>query len=285
MSLFLQRTHWFRRAKNHVFSMFCWLATACALLFFVLILFMLFSKGASHLNLALFTETTPGPLTHGGLKNAIIGSLIMSGLGILIAAPLGILIATFLVDFSGKSHLSKVVRFVNDVLLSTPSIILGLFAYSLCVVPFGNFSGLAGAVALAMVALPMIVRSSEDVLYLISPMLKEAAVAMGVARWRVTFKIVYRVAKDGLVTGVLLALARIAGETAPLLFTALDNTFTNYNVFKPMASLPVVIYEFALSPYPSWQNLAWAGALLITLTVLVLNLLARLISNWKEHKS
>lgn len=233
----LQHTSLWRRFKNRLFSVFCMFTTAIALICFISILFVLLEKGLMHWHLAMFTQNTPAPLAAtGGLKNAIIGSVLITGLGIIIAAPLGILIATFLVDFGSKGRTAQIVRFVNDVLLSTPSIIIGLFAYSLCVLPMRHFSGLAGAIALAMIALPMIVRSSEDVLYLVSPMLKEAAVATGTARWYVTVKIVYRVARDGLITGVLLALARIAGETAPLLFTALDNTFTSTNLLKPMAS-------------------------------------------------
>jgi phosphate transport system permease protein len=283
MTPLMQRTSVWRRLKNRLFSIFCVITTLIALMCFILILFVLLQKGLTHWNLSMLTQNTPAPLAaSGGLKNAIIGSILMTGLAIIIAAPLGILIATFLVDFSSKGRTAQIVRFVNDVLLSTPSIIIGLFAYSLCVLPIKHFSGLAGAIALAMIALPMIVRSSEDVLYLVSPMLKEAAVATGTARWYVTFKIVYRVARDGLITGVLLALARIAGETAPLLFTALNNTFTSANLLKPMSSLPVVIYQFALSPYANWKQLAWAGALLITLTVLLLNLLARAIAHRGE---
>lgn len=279
MTPLMQHTRLARRIKNRLFSMFCISTTFIALMFFMLILFVLLEKGLDHWNLAMFSQNTPAPLaTNGGLKNAIIGSMMITGLAMIIAAPLGILIATFLVDFSSKGRIAQIVRFVNDVLLSTPSIIIGLFAYSLCVLPMKHFSGLAGVVALAMIALPMIVRSSEDVLYLVSPMLKEAAIATGISRWYVTIRIVYRVARDGLITGVLLALARIAGETAPLLFTALNNNFSSTNLLKPMSSLPVVIYQFAMSPYANWKQLAWAGALLITLTVLLLNLLARTIA-------
>ncbi|MEM9243586.1 MAG: phosphate ABC transporter permease PstA [Pseudomonadota bacterium] len=267
-----------RRFKNRLFSVSCVIAAAIALLFFLLILFFLIKNGMTHLNLTLFTQDTPAPQQAGGLRNAIIGSIMVSGLGIIIAAPLGILIATFLANFSGKGRLAKTVRFVNDVLLSTPSIVIGLFAYSLCVRPFGHFSAFAGAVALAMIALPMITRSSEDVLYLVPSMLEESAVAMGIARWRITFKIVYRVVSSGLITGSLLAFARISGETAPLLFTALNNNFTTLSFLKPVATLPVVIYQFALSPYKDWQNIAWAGALLITVAILLLNLFARFLA-------
>ena len=200
----------------------------------------------------------------------------MTFIAILIAAPLGILIATFMVEFCGRKRFAKVVRFVNDILLSAPSIVIGLFVYALLVVPMKHFSGLAGAVALAIVALPMIVRASEDVLYLVSPLLRESAVALGLSRWRVTLSIIYRSCKSGLITAVLLALARVFGETAPLLFTALNNQFSS-GFMKPLANLPVVIFQFAMSPYHNWQQLAWSGALLVSLFVLVVNLLARFI--------
>ncbi|MCP3680681.1 MAG: phosphate ABC transporter permease PstA [Gammaproteobacteria bacterium] len=273
------RTRYWRRFKNQLATLCCVLATLLGLLFLISILWILISRGLPYLHPEIFTKVTPAPGEFGGMKNAIIGSVMMTLLAIAIAAPLGILVATFLVEFSGKNRTAKVVRFVNDILLSTPSIVIALFAYSLCVIPLGHFSGFAGAVALAMIALPMIVRASEDVLYLVSPMLKESASALGLPRWRVTAQIVWRVAKDGLLTGSLLALARIAGETAPLFFTALNNQYTNYHMFKPMASLPVMIYEYALSPYTHWQQLAWAAALLMTVAILLLNLLARFISN------
>ena len=279
----IARTHYSRRLNNGAVTLFCYLATAVGLFFLFSILWVLIVQGLPHLKLSLFTHTTPPPGAKGGLKNAMVGSVMMTGLAILIAAPLGVLIATFLVDFSGKNRTAKVVRFVNDILLSTPSIVIGLFAYSLCVIPLGHFSGLAGAIALAIIALPMIVRASEDVLYLVSPLLKESASALGIPRWRVTSQIVWRVAKDGLLTGILLALARIAGETAPLLFTSLNNQYLNYDLLKPMASLPVVIYQYALSPYTEWQHLAWSAALLMAVTILLLNLLARLITNWGKR--
>ncbi len=239
------------------------------------ILWTLLERGFFGLHWQIFVEPTPAPGATGGLSNAIIGSVLMTGLGIVIAAPMGVLIATYLVEFGSKTRLSSMVRFVNDVLLSGPSIIAGLFVYALMVKTLGHFSGLAGAVSLAIIALPMVVRTTEDVLYLVSPMLKEAAIALGIPRWRVTILIVYRAAKSGIITAVLLAMARIAGETAPLLFTALNNQFSSVNLLKPMANLPVVIFQYAMSPYTSWQSLAWAGALLITAVILIVNLVAR----------
>lgn len=271
-----------RRLKNHFFTVFCYATSCISIIVLALILWSLVSRGLGHFNFALLTEATPAAGMDGGLRDAIIGSFIITGIGIVIAIPIGILIATFLSEFARKSKLGNQIRFVNDVLLSAPSIIMGLFVYAIIVKTTGGFSGLAGAIALAIIAIPMITRTTEDVLYLVSPMLKEAAVALGIPRWRVTVQIVYRAALGGIITAVLLALARIAGETAPLLFTALNNEFANANPLHPMASLPVVIYRFAMSPYPSWQNLAWSGALLITLIILAINLVARLFLRKKE---
>lgn len=271
----LSKTHTGRRIKQLIFNGFCLLSLGISLIALLAILWSLLQHGLPSLSLKTLLNNTPPPGQTGGLANALIGSLIMVGIAMLIAAPVGILIATFLVDFSGKRRLAKIVRFINDMLLSAPSIVLGLFVYILIVEPMKHFSGLAGAIALALIALPMIVRSTEDVLYLVSPMLKEAAIAMGIARWRIIIKIVYRVAIQGLITACLLAMARIAGETAPLLFTALNNQFMQTNPFKPLASLPVVIFQYAMSPYPHWQQLAWSGALLITIVILGLNLCAR----------
>ena len=264
-----------RKFKLLGFYGYCILTACASLLGLGSILWTLLSHGLPALHWRVFTATMPPPGQPGGLRNALFGSLIMTGLAMLIATPIGILIATFLVDFSGKKRLANIVRFINDILLSAPSIVVGLFVYVLIVKPLGHFSSLAGAIALALIALPMIVRSTEDVLYLVSPWLKEAAVAMGIARWRVSVKIVYRVAVSGIITGSLLALARIAGATAPLLFTALNNQFSSLNLLQPMANLPVTIFRYAMSPYSGWRNLAWAGAVIITLTVLSLNLLAR----------
>ena len=267
-----------RSFKTFLFTVFCYLTSIFSILVLAAILWTLVRRGMHGMNLALFTEAmpTPGQLgAPGGLRDAILGSLIITGMGMLIATPIGILIATYLVDYGSKSRLSTYVRFVNDLLLSAPSIILGLFVYAFMVKPVGTFSGIAGAVALAFIAIPMIVRTTEDVLYLVSPMLKESAIALGIPRWRVTVKIAYRTAKSGMITAILLALARIAGETAPLLFTALNNQFPNANPLQPMANLPVTIFQFAMSPYRNWQHLAWSGALLITIVILLINLIAR----------
>lgn len=264
-----------RNVKQHLFTGFCYFASAVSLFLLMAILWSLLERGFFGFHWQIFTQPTPAPGESGGLSNAIVGSLIMTGIGIMVAAPIGILIATYLVEFGSKKRLSSVVRFVNDVLLSGPSIIAGLFVYAILVRTLGHFSALAGAVALAIIAIPMVVRTTEDVLYLVSPMLKEAAVALGVPRWRVTIMIVYRAAKSGMITAVLLAVARIAGETAPLLFTALNNQFSSINLLQPMANLPVVIFQYAMSPYTAWQNLAWAGALLITGVILIANLIAR----------
>ncbi|MSP52762.1 MAG: phosphate ABC transporter permease PstA [Gammaproteobacteria bacterium] len=268
-----------RSFKTFLFTVFCYLTSIVSILVLAAILWTLLHRGMHGMNVALFTDAMPTPGQMGdlpsGLRDAILGSLIITGIGMLIATPIGILIATYLVDYGSKSKLSVYVRFVNDLLLSAPSIILGLFVYAFMVKPVGNFSGIAGAVALAFIAIPMIVRTTEDVLYLVSPMLKESAIALGIPRWRVTVKIAYRTAMSGMITAILLALARIAGETAPLLFTALNNQFPNANPLQPMANLPVTIFQFAMSPYRNWQHLAWAGALLITIVILLINLIAR----------
>ncbi len=271
----IERLSLTRRIKNTIFTGFCYTTSIISILILAFIFWELISKGIGHLNLQLLTENTPVVGETGGLRDAIIGSLIITGIGIIIAIPLGILIATFLAEYNRKSPLAKTIRFINDILLSAPSIIIGLFVYATIVKTTGGFSGLAGSIALAIIAIPMITRTTEDVLYLVSPMLKEAAVALGIPRWRVTVTIVYLAAKNGIITAVLLALARIAGETAPLLFTALNNQFANMNPLHPMASLPVIIYHFVMSPYKNWQQLAWSGALLITLVVLGINLFVR----------
>lgn len=264
-----------RRFKETCFTVFCHVTSAISLFVLIAILVSLLIRGSSGISWNFFALPTPAPGLQGGLSNAIVGSLFITGIGMVIAAPIGILIATYLVEFGSKRRLSVVVRFVNDVLLSGPSIIAGLFLYALLVKPLGHFSGLAGALALATIAIPMVVRTTEDVLYLVSPMLKEAAVALGIPRWRVTVLIIYRAARTGIITAVLLAMARIAGETAPLLFTALNNQFPSSNLLRPMANLPVVIFQYAMSPYDDWQKLAWAGALLVTVAILIINLIAR----------
>ena len=233
-------------------------------------------KGARHaFCINLFTMMTPPPGSAGGLANAILGSLMITGLGILIATPVGILAGTFLIEYGRGSKLAEIIRFVNDMLVSAPSIIVGLFVYQALVAPFHHFSAWAGSVALAIIALPIIVRTTQDMLQLVPDALREAAYALGAPKWRVIVIVSYRAAFQGMLTGVLLAIARISGETAPLLFTALSNPGWTTNMNAPMATLPVVIYNFAASPYADWQNLAWAGALLITASVLILNIIAR----------
>jgi phosphate transport system permease protein len=277
-----QRNNCLKRWRNKLFTLLCYASALFGLFILVCILWSLLDEGFGAVNLQVFTQSTPPPGQAGGLLNAIYGSFVMTGIAMLIAAPLGILIATFMVEFNGRRRMASVVRFVNDIMLSAPSIVIGLFVYALMVSTLGHFSALAGAVALAVIALPMVVRTTEDVLYLISPQLREAAVALGVSRWRVTILIVYRAAISGIITAVLLAMARIAGETAPLLFTALNNQFFSADMMKPMANLPVVIFQYAMSPYEGWRHLAWVGALLITLTILILNLIARAIAKRKR---
>ena len=254
-------------------------ATMIGLAFLAAILWTLFSRGLGGLSLNVFTQTTPAPGSSGGLLNAIYGSLVMTLLGVLIGGPIGILAATYLSEYGRTARLSTVIRFINDVLLSAPSIVIGLFVYTLMVVPMGHFSALAGAVSLAIIVIPVTVRTAEDMLRLIPQSMRHGSAALGAQPWRTITSIVYPAARSGLLTGVLLALARVSGETAPLLFTALNNQFWNANLNQPMANLPVVIFQFATSPYKNWQSLAWAGALLITLFVLFLSIIARLISS------
>ena len=233
--------------------------------------------------MATFLEPTPPPGSKGGLANAIIGSLVMTGLGIVIATPLGVLTGSYLAEYARRSKLAVIVRFVNDTLLSAPSIIIGLFVYAIVVVPMGHFSGWAGGVALALIATPVIVRTTEDMLLLVPDQLREASVALGMPLWRAIVKVSWRAASKGILTGILLAVARISGETAPLLFTALNNQFMTFDINRPMPSLPVAIFQFAMSPYKDWQELAWAGALLISVSVLLLNILARTMAAKGEH--
>ncbi|HEY3729701.1 MAG TPA: phosphate ABC transporter permease PstA [Steroidobacteraceae bacterium] len=254
-------------------------ATAIGLAFLAAILWTLFSRGLGGLSWQVFTHTTPAPGSSGGLANAIYGSLVMTLLGVLIGGPIGILAATYLSEYGRAARLSTVIRFINDVLLSAPSIVIGLFVYTLVVVPMGHFSALAGAVSLAIIVIPVTVRTAEDMLRLIPQSMRHGSAALGAQPWRTITSIVYPAARSGLLTGVLLALARVSGETAPLLFTALNNQFWNANLNQPTANLPVVIFQFATSPYKNWQSLAWAGALLITLFVLFLSVIARLVAS------
>jgi phosphate transport system permease protein len=273
-----------RRRKNAIWMGLSILAAAFGLTWLFLILVVLFWQGFSGLSLAVFTQMTPPPGSSGGLLNAIAGSLIMTVIGVLVGAPLGMLAGTYLAEYGRYSRLAFVVRFINDILLSAPSIVIGLFIYEIVVVPMGHFSALAGCLALAVLVVPVVVRTTEDMLNLVPNSLREAGSALGMPRSLVIRRIAYRAAKTGLVTGVLLAVARISGETAPLLFTALNNQFWSLNVLQPMSSLPTVIFQFALSPYKEWQQLAWTGALIITLAVLALSIAARALSASTQQK-
>jgi phosphate transport system permease protein len=264
-----------RIRANRIISGLSIIATGAGLFLLAWILGYLLFKGFTTLSLTLFTLDTPPPGSTGGLANAIIGSLLITGVGILIATPVGILAGTFLIEYGRGSKLAEVIRFVNDMLVSAPSIIIGLFVYQVVVAPMHHFSAWAGAIALGIIALPIIVRTTQDMLQLVPDALREAAYALGAPKWRVIVVVSYRAAFQGMLTGVLLAVARISGETAPLLFTALSNPSSTTNMSSPMATLPVVIYKFAGAPYADWQNLAWAGALLITFSVLILNVVAR----------
>ncbi|HEY2419480.1 MAG TPA: phosphate ABC transporter permease PstA [Steroidobacteraceae bacterium] len=254
-------------------------ATLLGLAILAAILWTLFSRGLGGLSWQVFTQTTPAPGSSGGLINAIYGSLVMTLLGLAIGAPIGILAATYLSEYGRGAKLSTVIRFINDVLLSAPSIVIGLFVYTLVVLSMGHFSAIAGAISLGIIVIPVTVRTAEDMLRLIPSSMRQASAGLGAQPWRTITSVVYPAARSGLLTGVLLALARVSGETAPLLFTALNNQFWSAKLNQPMANLPVVIFQFATSPYKNWQSLAWTGALLITLFVLVLSVLARLISN------
>ena len=265
-----------RRLANSAFSIGCYLVTAVALAFLAAILWSLVSQGVSGLNLALFTADTPAPGSQGGLRNAILGSLMMCAFAMALALVVGVLAGTWLAEYAGTSRFGAVVRFFNDVLLSAPSILIGLFVYGLLVAPFRGYSGYAGAVALALLAVPVITRTTEDVMRLQPAPLRESAVALGAPLWTTILSVLWRSAKGGIITGALLAFARITGETAPLLFTALNNQFFSLDMGKPTASLPVVIYQFALSAYDDWRRLAWAGALLIAMAVLAITIIARL---------
>ncbi len=245
----------------------------------VLILSTLVWKGVAGLSLEVFTQMTPPPGSAGGLLNPIVGSLILTALAVAIGTPLGVLTGTFMAEYGRYERLTFVVRFINDILLSAPSIIVGLFVYEVMVVPMGHFSGLAGSVALAVIVVPVVVRTTEDMLLLVPNQMREAAAALGAPHWFVISRVTYRAARAGIITGILLAIARISGETAPLLFTALNNQFWSVNLNAPMPSLPVVIFQFALSPYEEWQQLAWTGALIITASVLSLSIIARVLTS------
>ena len=267
----------FRKAKNAAFLALSLVATLIGLACLAAILWTLITHGVSGMSRQVFTQMTPPPGGEGGLLNALYGSAVMTLLGILIGAPVGVLAGTYLAEYGRDSKLSIAVRFINDVLLSAPSIIIGLFIYEIVVVPMGHFSAIAGSMALAILAIPVTLRTTEDMLNLVPPGMKDASAALGAYPWRTVVSVLYPAARSGIVTGLLLAVARISGETAPLLFTALNNQFWSTHLNAPMANLPVVIFQFALSPYKEWQQLAWAGALIITLGILVLSVSARII--------
>jgi phosphate transport system permease protein len=273
-----------RRVWINRFNLIMSLATmAFGMAFLIWILITLFSKGLAAMGPALFTQMTPPPGSDGGLANAIFGSIMMVGAAVFVATPVGIMAGIYLAEVGRDSWIAKVTRFVNDILLSAPSIVIGLFVYAAIVFQFKQYSGWAGAMALAIIAVPVIVRTTENMLQLVPNSLREAAYAVGAPRWQVVLRVTLKAVRGGVITGILLALARVSGETAPLLFTALNNQFWSTDMSGPMANLPVVIFQFAMSPYEDWQRLAWAGALLITLTVLALNILARTVFRQKTQ--
>jgi phosphate transport system permease protein len=266
-----------RKRADRLVKALCMTATAVGLMLLASILATLLWRGVGAIGLHVFIDITRPPGSHGGLLNAIVGSLVQTLLGTLIGTPIGLMVGTYLAEYARDSALGNAVRFVSDVLLSAPSILIGLFVYTILVAPFGGFSGIAGAVALAVIVVPIVVRTTEDMLRLIPTALREAAVALGAPKWRMIVFVCYRAARDGIATGVLLAVARVAGETAPLLFTSLGNLNWSISLAQPMASLPVTIYQYAGSAFDDWVDLAWAAALLITAGVLALNIVARLL--------
>ena len=266
-----------RRVANITLLTLAVLATIFGLFWLTWLLWTLISQGLNWVTLDVFTRITPPPGSAGGLSNAMVGSLILTAGGVIIGAPVGVLAGTFLSEFGRGRMITGVVRFVNDILLSAPSIVIGMFIYETLVVTSGHFSGWAGIMALALIVLPVVVRTTEDMLRLVPDSMREAAAALGAPQWKVIVQIVYRGAISGILTGILLAVARISGETAPLLFTALNNQFWSTNLSRPLANLPVVIFQFAMSPYDDWHHLAWAGALIITAAILLLNIIARFI--------
>ena len=277
------RVYVLRRRINVVMLTISSLALAAGLFWLVWILATLLYEGANAmLRLAFFTQTTPPPGADGGLANAIVGSVLMAGAGTLIGTPVGILAGTYLAEYGKSNWLASGTRFLNDVLLSAPSIVIGLFVYIVYVSQVKHFSGWAGSFALALIVIPVVVRTTDDMLKLVPNTLREAAVALGCPPWRMIVSVTYRAARTGIVTGVLLAVARISGETAPLLFTALNNQFWSLNMNAPMANLPVVIFQFAMSPYADWHRLAWGGAALVTIAVLLLNIIARTVFSKKD---
>lgn len=267
-----------RKRRNVTAMVLSLLAAAFGLFWLLAILWTLFYNGFSAIDGAIFTQMTPPPGSAGGLLNAIYGSVVMTVVGTLIGTPVGIFAGTYLAEYSRGNWLGEVVRFINDILLSAPSIVVGLFVYVILVRSLGHFSGWAGAVALAVLVVPVVVRTTEDMLNLVPGSLREAASALGAPQWKVIVMVSYKAARNGMITGVLLAIARVSGETAPLLFTSLNNQFWSTDMSAPMANLPVTIFQYALSPYEDWQRLAWGGSLIITVTILLLNILARVLA-------
>jgi phosphate transport system permease protein len=271
-----------RRLRNRIVIGLSFGATAIGLGALAVILGTLLFKGASGLSLTVFTEMTRPTGSEGGLLNAIVGSLILTALAVLIGTPIGILAGTYMAEYGRYARITQMVRFINDILLSAPSIVVGLFIYDVMVVPMGHFSGIAGAVALAVLVVPVVVRTTEDMLSLVPRELREAACALGMPRAFVIQRVCYRAARAGIITGILLAIARVSGETAPLLFTAFNNQFFRVDVTGPIASLPAVIYQYAMSPYADWQQLAWTGALIVTAAVLALSIIARALASTRK---
>ena len=265
-----------RKRTNQIGIFLSMVAMALGLVALLWILIVLFGNGLAALDLSIFANDTPAPGSEGGgLRNAMVGSLMIVGLAVLVSTPVGILAGIYLTEYGDSSKTAEFTRFITDIMLSAPSIVLGLFVYAIAVATIGNFSGYAGSMALALIAIPVVMRTTENMMRLVPGSLREAAFALGAPRWKVTTMVTLRAARSGVITGLLLAVARISGETAPLLFTALNNQFFSTDMSRPMANLPVVIFQFAMSPYENWIRLAWAGALVITLTVLLLNILAR----------
>jgi phosphate transport system permease protein len=271
-----------RKLTNQVALVLSLAAMMFGLFWLAWILWETLRLGLGGLSIAVFTQMTPPPNEVGGLANALFGSFIMVGLATFIGTPIGIMAGIYLAEYGSKSRLASITRFVNDILLSAPSIVIGLFVYAVVVTRFKSFSGIAGVLALALIVIPVVIRTTENMLALVPAGLREAAYALGSPKWKVILSITLRASRAGVVTGILLAVARIAGETAPLLFTALSNQFWTSNLSEPMASLPVTIFKFAMSPYENWQNLAWAGVLIITMMVLGLNILARVLTRNKD---
>ena len=267
----------FRRALN-VFNLFMSMLTTLFGLFWLgWLLWTLVGHGISSLNLELFTADTPPPGSPGGMANAMLGSLLLTMVGVAVGTPVGLMAGTWLAEYGRENRLASLIRFVNDILLSAPSIVIGVFVYGVAVAPFGHFSGWSGGLSLAIIMLPVVLRTTEDMMRLVPDQMREAAAALGAPHWKVTVYIVYRASRAGMLTGVILGIARISGETAPLLFTALNNQFHSTDMSHPMANLPVMIFQFAMSPYEGWQHLAWAAALIITTAILILSILARLL--------